>query len=517
MELSDTTLNPTPQDDTPSGSPEQEQEREREKEDVVVVLTADDAAARERLLAARAMRRLEGAARRHAEAEGKRAFGITLMKIKNYEGAVSSFGDACNLWRTNPVMHCDLATAYLHLGRYEDAEASSSNALNLDPKLVEARYVRGMARKGRGVLKAAVVDFETVLQLEPTNEAAQAQLRELTAELAPVDAALENGGVENGVTTTAVDPDFDPAHPLITPTIPLLPTLDPELLSTSDTSDAGHTGSGSGTPCLFYNHSGCLRGAACTFSHAPDHKSVRDGLGKNVCLYFLLGLCKFGLGKCIYSHEKKWLPQDGWWDDEGVVERVKKRVEREREGRRERREEREREKERRRGERNANGNGKGRARTKRGRTTTTTSTNNKPTPAPADPLTAEIERRMALFAAMGVPVGGLSPADVLRQMHAIAASGVPMQIPITPSVGIPLSPGVQMQMQMQLQQLANGNGQGNGQGQQEGEALARQIRELEGRMVELQVAATAAQAQAQVGVPVPAVEVHAASPVVGRD
>ncbi|KAJ7057529.1 hypothetical protein C8F01DRAFT_991994 [Mycena amicta] len=266
------------------------------------------------------------------------------MKIKNYEGAVSSFGDACNLWRTNPVMHCDLATAYLHLGRYEDAEASSSNALNLDPKLVEARYVRGMARKGRGVLKAAVVDFETVLQLKPTNEAAQTQLRELTAEpVAPVDTALENG-----TTTTVVDPDFDPAHPLITPTVPLLPTLDPELLSTSDTSDAGHTGSGSGTPCLFYNHSGCLRGAACTFSHAPDHKSVRDGLGKNVCLYFLLGLCKFGGGKCIYSHEKKWLPQDGWWDDEGVVERVKKRVEREREGRRGRREEREREKERRR-------------------------------------------------------------------------------------------------------------------------------------------------------------------------
>jgi hypothetical protein len=49
-----------------------------------------------------------------------------------------------------------------------------------------------------------------------------------------------------------------------------------ELESVSDSSDWNHEGNG--IPCRFYNHDGCLRGANCRFSHAPDHKSVRDRL-----------------------------------------------------------------------------------------------------------------------------------------------------------------------------------------------------------------------------------------------
>jgi hypothetical protein len=49
-----------------------------------------------------------------------------------------------------------------------------------------------------------------------------------------------------------------------------------ELESVSDSSDWNHEGNG--IPCRFYNHDGCLRGTGCRFSHAPDHKSVRDRL-----------------------------------------------------------------------------------------------------------------------------------------------------------------------------------------------------------------------------------------------
>jgi hypothetical protein len=49
-----------------------------------------------------------------------------------------------------------------------------------------------------------------------------------------------------------------------------------ELESVSDSSDWNHEGNG--IPCRFYNHDGCLRGTVCRFSHAPDHKSVRDRL-----------------------------------------------------------------------------------------------------------------------------------------------------------------------------------------------------------------------------------------------
>src|SRR6266702_2014695 len=41
--------------------------------------------------------------------------------------------------------------------------------------------------------------------------------------------------------------------------------------------------------------------------------------GRNVCMYFLLGDCKFGSSACVYSHDKTYLPSGRWWDNEGKV------------------------------------------------------------------------------------------------------------------------------------------------------------------------------------------------------
>ncbi|KZW03192.1 hypothetical protein EXIGLDRAFT_699122 [Exidia glandulosa HHB12029] len=84
---------------------------------------------------------------------------------------------------------------------------------------------------------------------------------------------------------------------------------------------------GCGIPCRFYNHDRCTRGAACGYLHGPDDKSVRDSHGKNVCLYFLLGECKFGIPKCAYSHRKDFLPAGGWWETDDGVNDEKKRIE----------------------------------------------------------------------------------------------------------------------------------------------------------------------------------------------
>ncbi|KAJ6583299.1 hypothetical protein B0H10DRAFT_1890149 [Mycena sp. CBHHK59/15] len=274
---------------------------------VIVVLTADTASiaeSRERALKERASKRQVISSRKHLLSKERQEFGVTLMKIKNYEGAAKCFLDACNLWRSNPVCQCDLATAYLHLGRYEDAEAAATGALALDPKLVEARYTRAMARKGRGVIRGAIVDFESVLKLAEDNESAKAALTELRTISLDEDAA-----------DVAVDYE--------------IPTVDADKLevdSGSDTSDANHTGNG--VPCLFYNHQGCARGSTCKFSHGPDEKSVRDDLGKNVCLYHILGACKFGDAKCIYSHSKDCLPTaHGWWNDAKKIAEVKTHME----------------------------------------------------------------------------------------------------------------------------------------------------------------------------------------------
>ncbi|KAJ2914216.1 hypothetical protein MD484_g6210, partial [Candolleomyces efflorescens] len=78
-----------------------------------------------------------------------------------------------------------------------------------------------------------------------------------------------------------------------------------------------------GVACRFYNHGGCSRGEECTFSHSPDEKSVRDELGKNVCLHFLLGDCKFGDLNCIYSHDDRYLPPPAWWKQPEAVDRAR--------------------------------------------------------------------------------------------------------------------------------------------------------------------------------------------------
>ncbi|KAJ7655938.1 hypothetical protein B0H17DRAFT_1338006 [Mycena rosella] len=330
---------------------------------VIVVLTADTATlaeSRERALAERAAKRQAISTRKRMQSKDRQAFGVTLMKIKNYEGAAGCFADACALWRSNAVCHCDLATAYLHLGRFEDAEAAASTALALDPKLVEARYARAMARKGRGLVRGAIADFETVLKLAPENEAAQIAARELRASLpAPAAVPTEDAAAADapGDAPAAADPveaeaEYD------------LPALDAERLeveSSSDTSDAQHTGTG--VPCLFYNHQGCARGNSCKFSHAPDEKSVRDGLGKNVCLYFLLGQCKFE-AKCIYSHSRAALSATrGWWNDAAQTAAVKRRIEDVKERGRVQREERERERKEKGGRRKGKGKGKSGGRT----------------------------------------------------------------------------------------------------------------------------------------------------------
>ncbi|KAL0961190.1 hypothetical protein HGRIS_006159 [Hohenbuehelia grisea] len=88
-----------------------------------------------------------------------------------------------------------------------------------------------------------------------------------------------------------------------------------ELEVLSDSSDCNHQGNG--IPYKFYNHDGCKKNDSCEYSHAPDLNSIRDKLGKNVCLYSLLRSCKFGPEKCVYSHSQDNLPEH--WRN-GVLE-----------------------------------------------------------------------------------------------------------------------------------------------------------------------------------------------------
>jgi hypothetical protein len=99
-------------------------------------------------------------------------------------------------------------------------------------------------------------DFQTVLKQDPSSTEAKNALRE-THNL------IRERNDEDDI---AVSDDERP----------LLSNTKVELESVSDSSDWNHEGNG--IPCRFYNHEGCKRGNDCRFSHAPDHKSVRDRL-----------------------------------------------------------------------------------------------------------------------------------------------------------------------------------------------------------------------------------------------
>ena len=112
-------------------------------------------------------------------------------------------------------------------------------------------------------------DFQTVLTQDPDSTEAKDALRETCVLM------IQRGNEEDYVDSDDESPDLD--------------AIKIELESVSDSSDWSHEGNG--IPCRFYNHDGCLRGTDCRFSHAPDHKSVRDRL------YVLEGF--FGLPTCL--------------------------------------------------------------------------------------------------------------------------------------------------------------------------------------------------------------------------
>ncbi|KAI9507662.1 hypothetical protein F5148DRAFT_969472, partial [Russula earlei] len=176
--------------------------------------------------------------------------------------------------------------------RYDNAEASAGEALVLDPRFTKACYRRGLARKGNLDLdRAAVVTYDPphlACRKGPNSAEAKTALGE----------TLDLMRARNDEDDVAV---FDDETPRLSE-----PKAELELESVSDSSDWNHDGNG--IACRIYNHDGYLCGTRCRLSHAPDYRIVRDRLGRNVCVFFLLGNGKFGDFGCIYSHDKKYLP-----------------------------------------------------------------------------------------------------------------------------------------------------------------------------------------------------------------
>ncbi|KAJ7144968.1 hypothetical protein C8R43DRAFT_829481, partial [Mycena crocata] len=230
--------------------------------------------------------------------------GNDLFRQEKYAEAAAMYNAAVETNGSHPIYMSNLAATYLKLKDYEMAEKAASLALIHDTRMIKARFRRGLARKESNQLIAAQRDFETILREDPN-------CAEAKTELVAVQRIREfYGGSEAGTGSTTNYEYPAPSHPPL-PVLPMwhLAESDSEDSSGSESDeDVDHVGNG--IPCKHHNRKpdGCAKGASCVYSHAEDARSMQDTRGRNVCLYFILGSCKFG-DRCLYSHSKEYLPE----------------------------------------------------------------------------------------------------------------------------------------------------------------------------------------------------------------
>ncbi|KAH9896002.1 hypothetical protein C8Q73DRAFT_690462 [Cubamyces lactineus] len=245
---------------------------------------------REAEVVARAAQRAKRQAERLALAEGPKEEGNALFRQGKWAEAAELYQEAAVIAGPQPVYLSNLAAAALKLERWDVAESAATRALFDHPSHVKARFRRAIARKEMRRFTAAETDLQYILERDPSNTAAHTEVNALRA--AKRDTPRSQWVEED---EEEVEYPFD-------------------FGDESDSEDFYHTGNG--IPCKYYNHDGCARGPRCHYSHAPDRKSVRDELGRNVCIYWLLGECRFGKERCVYAHDRTYLPPNGWWTDE---------------------------------------------------------------------------------------------------------------------------------------------------------------------------------------------------------
>ncbi|KAF8894850.1 hypothetical protein BD779DRAFT_1669296 [Infundibulicybe gibba] len=246
----------------------------------------------EKALALRQKNRTTNSAKKRAEADRLKNEGNDMFKDTNYVGASRRYIQATKLVGHTPVLMSNLAAAHLKLEQYEIAEWAATVALLYDPHMTKARYRRGVARGKQAEFEAAHADFETVLIGDPHCTEANNKIDKIQDLWNDIEECLEDGVFEGETPgpllgtalEEAVKPDFDD---------------DPWEMSSvdSDSSDCQHPG------------------WELSFLTCPDDKSVRDRLGRNVCIRHLFDSCRFG-NTCNYSHSKAYL-KAGQWDNPG--------------------------------------------------------------------------------------------------------------------------------------------------------------------------------------------------------
>ncbi|KAJ3832629.1 hypothetical protein F5878DRAFT_449778 [Lentinula raphanica] len=276
---------------------------------------------REAEVEARAARRKIVDQRKREAADEVKEKGNDLFKVGNYDEAVKLYKQASKIYKPLPAYMLNLAAAYIKLERWSEAEIAADDAILVDPTLLKAYFRRARARKCDGKYVGAIRDIKQCLKMSPN-------CADFKTELAATRRERDAKNGFDGDKYEAEDEkneDSEDRRYKASLMFGLGREFIPEstlhvLDCPSDSEDYEHQGRKDRqvkSPCRNYNHEGCQLGKGCRYKHAPDGRSVRDELGRNVCLHFLINRCKSG-DECSYAHEKLYLPSNGWWNDENL-------------------------------------------------------------------------------------------------------------------------------------------------------------------------------------------------------
>eukprot|EP01060_Flectonema_neradi_P019175 TRINITY_DN2618_c2_g1_i2.p1 TRINITY_DN2618_c2_g1~~TRINITY_DN2618_c2_g1_i2.p1 ORF type:complete len:558 (+),score=142.37 TRINITY_DN2618_c2_g1_i2:78-1751(+) len=119
-----------------------------------------------------------------SEGESRKNQGNELYKAKKFKRAVAKYeaglsymeGDDAELKQATLPLLTNLAAVQLELKEYYNAEKNCTKALEVNPKNVRAITRRAKAKRLRGDFAGAADDAKKLLQLEPENTAAKAEL-----------------------------------------------------------------------------------------------------------------------------------------------------------------------------------------------------------------------------------------------------------------------------------------------------------------------------------------------------
>uniref|UniRef100_A0A7N6B415 UNC-45/Cro1/She4 central domain-containing protein n=1 Tax=Anabas testudineus TaxID=64144 RepID=A0A7N6B415_ANATE len=121
--------------------------------------------------------------------------GNTLFKAGDMQGAVCCYTKALKLTDNqaeSAVLYRNRSACYLKLEEYNKAETDASQALDVDPGDMKARFRRAQAFQKLGRLDQAFLDVQKCAQMEPKNKAFQDLLRQLGAQIQQKSAQLSS-------------------------------------------------------------------------------------------------------------------------------------------------------------------------------------------------------------------------------------------------------------------------------------------------------------------------------------